>query len=217
MTTEDHALATYLQGELLPIIEPLHHAFSLADEDAVHHMPRYENAGHMSWLKSGHMRAGIREHLATNGLPGWTITGNPNLTGQLSLTNLTQDIVLRVLKDGRPPKIAIPNAGHNRQRRAYWRNTPMLDIPQKTLFGRQPHHLLLLWAQSEEGLFDLRVVRPLSEGKYSGQVATDFCMELAPTRTAFEQLRFVGENHHEDLFMTIHHDERTNDGAGAAE
>jgi hypothetical protein len=216
MTSGDHALATYLHGELLPLTEPLHEAFFRAEEDAIRHLPPYKNAGHMSWLKSGYMRLGVREHLSSEGLAEWKVTGNPNMTGQLSLTNQAEDVVLRVLKDGRAPKRSVPNAGHSRQRRAYWRNAPMLDFPQNPLFGPPVHTLLLLWAPGEDGVFDLRVVRPIAEGKYGGQVATDFCMELAPTRTAFEELRFVGEDHEEDLFMTIHKDERTNDGEGAA-
>lgn len=219
MTSGDHALATYLHEELLPLVEPLHEAFFRAEEDTLRHLPPYKNAGHMSWLKSGHMRLGVREHLSSATLTPWEVTGNPDMTGQLGITNATRDVVLRVLKDGRPPKRCVPNAGHNRQRRTYWRNTPMLDLPQDSLFG--PHspinNLLLLWAPGDEGVFDLRVVRPLVEGKYGGQVATDFCMELAPTRTAFEELRFVGEDHEEDLFMTIDDDERTDDGEGAAE
>lgn len=216
MTSEDHALARYLHEQLLPLTEPLHEAFFRAEEEAARHLPMYQHAGHMSWLKSGHMRLGVREHLSSAGLTEWKVTGNPNMTGQISLTNQAEDIVLRVLKDGRPPKRSVPNAGHNRQRRAYWRNAPMLDFAQEPMFGPSVHALLLLWTQGEDGVFDLRVVRPLSEGKYGGHVTADFCMELAPTRTAFEGLRFVGEDHEEDLFMTIDEDERTNDGEGAA-
>lgn len=216
MTSGDHALATYLHQELLPLTESLHEAFYKADEDANRLLPAYVNAGHMSWLRSGYMRLGVREHLADAELANWRVTGNPNMTGQLSLTNQAGDVILRVLKDGHPAKHATPIAGNNGQRRAYWRNTPMLDFSQDSLFGAPVHTLLLLWAPGNDGAFDLRVVRPISEGKYGGQVATDFCMELAPTRTAFENLRFVGEDHEEDLFMTIHKDERTHDGEGAA-
>ncbi|WP_064722765.1 hypothetical protein [Paenarthrobacter nicotinovorans] len=215
MTSADEELAIYLHGELLPLTEPLHEAFALAEDDAVRHLPPYQNAGHMSWLKSGHMRLGVREHLAAKGLSGWSITGNANLTGQLSLTNNDGQVVLRVLKDGRPPKRTVPAAGHNRLRRTYWRNTPLFEFPQEALFGSTKHRLLLLWAPGADGAFELRVVRPINEGKYRGQVQADFCMELAPTRTDFENLRFVGEDHEEDLFMTIHSDERSEDGEGA--
>lgn len=92
----------------------------------------------------------------------------------------------------------------------------MLDFSQDPLFGAKAHTLLLLWAPEQDSTFDLRVVRPIEAGKYGGQVATDFCMELAPTKTAFEGLSFVGEDHDEDLFMTIHSDERKIDGEGAA-
>lgn len=216
MTASDHGLAMYLHHELLPLTEPLHEAFFKAEEDATRHLPPYKSGGHMSWLKSGHMRLGVREHLSSAALTTWHLTGNPNMTGQLGLINDAGDIALRVLKDGRPPKRSIPDAGHNRQRKAYWRNPPMLDFLQGNLFGPTAHSLLLLWSLGEDGIFDLRVVRPITEGKYGGQVLTDFCMELAPTRTAFENLRFLGEDHEEDLFMTIHKDEEAAGGEGTA-
>lgn len=216
MTTSDHELALRLHAELMPLTEPLHEALTTASDRASAHMPPYKNAGNMSFLRSGMMRLGVREHLSHAGVPGWTLGGNPNLMGQLQFKNGSGDLALRFLKDGRPPARSIPNAGHNVARRAYWRNTPMLDLGLDTLFDVPlVHKLLLLWSPGEDGTFNVRVVRPLEPGKYTGRIAIDFSLDLAPTRTAFEELKFIGEDHEEDLIIDIDKDEES-DGAGGA-
>lgn len=217
MTTPDHELAINLHAELMTLTEPLHEALAMAAQDAEAHLPSYNNAGNMSFLRSGIMRLGVREHLSTVGVEGWSLGGNPNMMGQLLFANHTGDLVLRFLKDGRPPTTAVPHAGHNQARRAFWRNTPMLDLGVDTLFETPAiHKLLLLWAPGAEGTFNVRAVRPLEPGKYSGRMAIDFTMELAPTRTAFEELKFLGEDHDEDLIIDIDKDEESDDASGAA-
>lgn len=217
MTSPDHRLALYLHAELMALTEPLHEALATAAQDADSHLPTYRNAGNMSFLRSGIMRLGVREHLSKVGLEGWSLGGNPNRMGQLQFANDSGDLALRFLKDGRPPTPSVPNAGHNRARRAFWRNTPMLDLGIDSLFEVPPmHKLLLLWSPGEDGTFNVRAVRPLEPGKYSGRIAIDFTMELAPTRTAFEELKFVGEDHDEDLIIDIDKDEETDGAAGAA-
>jgi hypothetical protein len=216
MTTADHRLALYLHAELMALTEPLHEALATAAEDASRHLPAYRNAGNMSFLHSGIMRLGVREHLSSVGLEGWSLGGNPNRMGQLQFSN-NRDLVLRFLKDGRPPARTVPHAGHNGSRRAFWRNTPMLDLGIDSLFDAPPlHKLLLLWSPDEDGTFNVRAVRPLEPGKYSGRIAIDFSMDLAPTRTAFEELKFVGEDHDEDLMIDIDKDEESGGATGAA-
>ena len=217
MTSPDHELALQLHAELMTLTEPLHEALATAAHDAGTHIPAYKNAGNMSFLRSGIMRLGVREHLSTIGVEGWSLSGNPNMMGQLQFVNSTGDLVLRFLKDGRPPAPAVPHAGHNHARRAFWRNTPMLDLGIDSLFHTPPiHKLLLLWSPGEDGTFNVRAVRPLEPGKYSGRMAIDFTMELAPTRTAFEKLKFVGEDHDEDLIIDIDKDEESGGATGAA-
>jgi hypothetical protein len=217
MASTDHQLAVYLHTQLMTLTEPLHEALATAAQDADTTLPPYKSAGNMSFLRSGIMRLGVREHLSIAGLDGWSLRGNPNRMGQLQLTNDTGDLVLRFLKDGRPPTRSVPNAGHNAARRAFWRNTPMLDLGVDPLFEAQPlHKLLLLWSPGDEGTFNVRAVRPLEPGRYSGRIAIDFSMDLAPTRTAFEELKFVGEDHDEDLIIDIDKDEESDGAAGAA-
>lgn len=217
MVNSDHELAKYLHIELMTLVEPLHEALAAAAEDASKHLPEYAHAGNMSFLHSGVMRLGVREYLTTWGIAGWASGGNPNRMGQLSLKNEAGDLVLRFLKDGRPPSRSVPHAGHNSTRRAFWRNTPMLDLGPEPLFDIAPtHKLLLLWSPSSEGAFNVRAVRPLEPGRYSGQIPIDFSLDLAPTRTAFEELRFVGEDHEEDLMIAIDGDEELEGEGGAA-
>ncbi|MDR6434992.1 hypothetical protein J2790_000113 [Paenarthrobacter nicotinovorans] len=217
MTSPDHELALRLYAELMTLTEPLHEALATAALDADKHLPAYRNAGNMSFLRSGIMRLGVREHLHTAGVEGWTLHGNPNLMGQLQFVNSDRDLVLLFLKDGRPPTPAVPHAGHNQARRAFWRNTPMLDLGIYSLFDTPAvHKLLLLWSPGPDGTFNVRTVRPLEPGRYSGRMAIDFSMELAPTRTAFEELKFVGEDHDEDLMIDIDGDEESDNASGAA-
>lgn len=217
MTSADNQLATHLHRELMTLTEPLHEALATAAHDAVGYLPGYKHAGDMGFLRSGIMRLGVREHLANAGIDGWDLDGNPNKMGQLKFVNSGGDLVLRFLKDGRPPARTIPNAGHTGARRAFWRNTPMLDLGPEALFEAPPlHKLLLLWSPNDDGTFAVRAVRPLEPGKYSGRIAIDFSMDLAPTRTAFEDLRFVGEDHDEELIIDIDADEESSGGTGAA-
>lgn len=218
MTSSDHQLALYLHSELMTLTEALHEALATAAQDADSTLPGYKQAGNMSFLRSGIMRLGVREHLSLVGLEGWALAGNPNRMGQLQFVNGNGDLVLRFLKDGRPPAKGIPHAGPNNARRAFWRNTPMLELGIDALFDSPPlHRLLLLWSPGEDGTFNVRAVRPLEAGKYSGTIAIDFSMDLAPTRTAFEELKFVGEDHDEDLIIDIDKDEESGGAAGAAE
>lgn len=217
MTSTDHRLALYLHAQLMTLTEPLHEALATAAQDADTNLPGYKSAGNMSFLRSGITRLGVREHLSLIGLDGWSLGGNPNRMGQLQFANSSGDLVLRFLKDGRPPARTIPHAGHTAARRAFWRNTPMLDLGIDSLFDAPPlHKLLLLWSPGEDGTFNVRAVRPLEPGKYSGRIAIDFSMDLAPTRTAFEELKFVGEDHDEDLIIDIDKDEESSGATGAA-
>uniref|UniRef100_UPI001C52E69B hypothetical protein n=1 Tax=Mesomycoplasma ovipneumoniae TaxID=29562 RepID=UPI001C52E69B len=93
---------------------------------------------------------------------------------------------------------------------------PMLDLGPEALFEVKPtHNLLLLWSPGVDGAFNVRAVRPLEPGRYSGQIEIDFSLDLAPTRTAFEELRFVGEDHEEDLMIAIDADEELEGEGGA--
>jgi hypothetical protein len=216
MASSDHVLARYLHEELMTLVEPLHEALATADVDASKCLPVYTHAGAMSFLHSGIMRLGVREYLTEWGLDGWVLGGNPNRMGQLTLSNRAGDLALRFLKDGKPPARTVPNAGSSPTRRAFWRNTPMLNLGPEALFEPPTHNLLLLWSPSADGAFNVRAVRPLEPGRYSGQIVIDFSLDLAPTRTAFEELRFVGEDHEEDLLIAIDTDEELEGEGGAA-
>lgn len=193
--------AVRLHTALLPLTEPLHEAFALAVIDAQTYIPPYKNAGRMAHLRSGVIRAGVREHLTNAPAASWSLGGNPELMGQISLVHKEEGITMRLLKSAKQTA-GVPHAGSNLTRRAYWRNTPMLEFETGTLFPDPGfHRLLALWTPQNDGTVSLRVVRPIKEGRYGGTVEVDFAMELAPNRSDFEQLEFVGEPaHEEDLF-----------------
>lgn len=201
MTDINKDLAGRLHTALIPLTEPLHEAFALAAVDAKSYIPPYKNAGQMAHLRSGVIRAGVREHLTSAPAANWSLGGNPDRMGQISLVHKAEGITMRLLKSAKQPA-GVPHAGSNPTRRAFWRNTPMLEFETGPLFPDLGfHRLLALWTPLQDGTVSLRVVRPIKEGRYGGAVEVDFVMELAPSRSDFEQLEFVGEpDFEEDLF-----------------
>ncbi|WP_138443555.1 hypothetical protein [Sinomonas susongensis] len=213
MTTIDLPFARDLHARLLPLTEPLHEAFAFAHSEVRKHLPTYRNAGRLAHLQSALIRAAVRESLSFTELGDWRLEGDPNLMGQLRFDHADGQVRLRMLKATRPSRV--PHAGSNTARRAFWRNQPMLDFEQLELEVPTCHNLLLLWSPSEDGVYDLKVARPLVPGRFRGTVSTDFMMDLAPTRTLFEMLEFPGEDYEdEDLFET-EVEEEIEDGSGA--
>lgn len=206
MTPMNRLLAEKFHQSMLPMTEPLHSAFELAREDSEKYIPPYKHAGRMGHLRSGLVRAGLRQYLHGSLPTDWELSGNPDLMGQVKLQNKTDGIDIRVLK-GKPPRLSVPHAGSSKSRRAYWLNKPMFNIPLPMQFETH-HNLLLLWVESPDG-FLLRLVRPTSAGTFFKQVDFDFTMDLAPVRSDFELLEFEGEfptGDEEDLF-SVHLDE----------
>lgn len=190
MTPMNGELAGKFHQSMLPLTEPLHEAFGLARDDCPKFMPKYKHAGRLSHIRSGLIRAGVREYLHDAMPPEWELTGNPDLMGQLKLKNQAEGITVRVLK-GKKPRMGVPHAGSSKSRRAYWLNKPMLNV-QLPMDVQEHHNLLLLWLEDDEG-FQLRLVRPTSAGTYFKEVDVDFTMELDPVRSDFELLEFSGE------------------------
>ena len=148
---------------------------------------------------AGARRAFFRESLLQMGLPdGWMVRGNPRMNGQIVLAHEDLGITLRVLSESRVTANGVPHAGHTSARRDAW------TVVQPTLFAmptsiRADRRLLLL------GRFDLlepslRIVRPISPGKYQGNVPCDYGLVLRPAAQSWDDRSFAGSDEHEDLF-----------------
>lgn len=215
MTVNEEA-THYIHAQLLPIVEVLHNSFSASADEVTRFLPGHLSSADHAWLRTHNLRAAVRSHLKDATLDGWKLTGNPRLNGQLGLSNSPGNLSVRVLRDGKPPVSMSPTAGHSRTRRAFWSNPPVEKILQEDLFGQVGHQLLLLWHELGEGEFSLRIVRPTHPGRYGSSLPTDIQIDLPPTRTDFENLKFEVENDEEDLLINIAEEEHEANANGYA-
>lgn len=201
MTTGIERFAQGLHEAVLPLTELLYESFAEGRVYEAANTPPFKYAGEMNGLRSYLVRLATRESLATRDLGEWSLSGNPNLNGQLNLTSKKAGINLRVLKVARSSG-KVPVSGRNGARRAYWKNTPLPLFLQPAIDpGLEIHNLILTWEPVGEDEVALQIVRPVETGRYGNRVNVDFVMELAPQRSDFEKLVFQGEDvDDEDLF-----------------
>ncbi|MET4095097.1 hypothetical protein [Arthrobacter sp. UYCu712] len=208
----------YIHSEFVGLVEPLHEAFAGSAELIDNYLPANLRTHEHGWLRSANMRAAVRDALDASDLGDWDVRGNLALNGQLMLVNGAGDIIVRMLKDGKPPVRSVPGAGHNRARRMYWSNSLIEDVGDDALFGKRAHQMLGLWHENGDGTFEIRAVRPVGAVKYGSKTPIDLCLELAPAQSTFESLAFdVEDDDNEDL-LNIHiaNEENDNDASGHA-
>lgn len=208
----------YIHSEFVGLVEPLHEAFAGSAERIDNYLPASLRTHEHGWLRSANMRAAVRDGLEALDLGGWHVRGNLALNGQLILVNETEDITVRMLKDGKPPVRAVPGAGRNQARRMYWSNSLIEDTDAGVLFGERAHGMLGLWHENGDGTFDIRAVRPVGAVRYGSKTPIDLCLELAPVQSTFVNLAFdVEVDDNEDL-LNIHvaSEENDNDASGHA-
>lgn len=118
------------------------------------------------WLGTHSTRAFAHSRLAEADLGDWKLTGNHRRNGELWLANgMTRARILHTNSETR-----VPRAGHNGQRRAYYRNIPLFnpEVPaqQQIDFEQDASKFLVLWRVVDPITFEvaIRVVRPLTPG-----------------------------------------------------
>jgi len=177
--------------------------------------------GHLH-LRSLTVRAELRAQLEDQALGDWVVGGDPRLMGQLYLRHPVAGITLRLLKERRRTYPGgVPLAGHNRARRQYWSQPVVagLVIPGQLAAHEDAEDikLLLLWdlvnVDDLDAGFQLRVVKPVSPGRFGSAVPLDFSLPLTAGGGAWESLVFPGDDDYQDFFQ-IDTEEEIDDGAG---
>lgn len=216
MTTVEE-MARLVHGSLSPIVEPLHECFSASSVMVDHYLPPQISGPDYAWYRTHSLRASVRTHLEDRAvdLGDWMIGGNPKLNGELRLIHKEDALTMRILRDGRAPKLHVPPAGHSTARRAFWSNDTLAGFEAMDLFGKTQQTLLMLWQELGEGQFQIRVVRPISRGSFSNPVKTDMQIDLAPSQTDFENLVFEVENEEEPFWQEIAAEEREDNEGNA--
>lgn len=164
-------------------------------------------------------RAFMREHWRANGLPGhWKVSGNPRLMGQTILSNSSENVEMRLLKERRRTYPGgVPIAGSNSARREAWRQAPLgFEIPGQPWSG-DVVRLLALWDMARadgELVVSVRVVHTLQPGVFGSKVPIDLSYEIKPAGGIFDMLQFRGAKQEEDLFAEIDQEENEGDAAG---
>lgn len=166
-------------------------------------------------------RAEARNYLLGESPPGWRVSGNPRRSGQLYLVNDEHNLELRLLKEnGRTHPGGTPPAGHNRARREKWTSAP-LELLSRREVSPLVHdpasavHLLWLWDRYEvddDLRTTVRVVQPLSPGKFGTAVPIGLSFDIQPNGTLFNQLAFGGAADEVDFFPNIDAEENEEDG-----
>jgi hypothetical protein len=215
MTTVEE-MARLVHRSLSPIVEPLHECFSAGSEAVDQYLPNRISGPDYAWYRTHSLRAMVRTQLEDRAaeLGDWMIGGNPKRNGELQLFHKTDALVMRVLRDGRAPRLLVPSAGHSAARRAFWSNDPLAGFEAEDLFGKTQQTLLMLWQELGEGQFEIRVVRPIGHGSFNKGVKTDMQIELAPVQTDFENLAFEVENEEALFWQEIAEEEQEENGGG---
>jgi hypothetical protein len=165
------------------LCEPLHDTFRWADETR---RPELAEEPEYRWHATHTIRAYAHYRLGRTGLGAWRLSGNHAQNGALWLSD--GDYRVRVLHE--PSEDKVPPAGHNGRRRAYYRNTPLEDLPQP-LFGPPDDRLLVLWRINPESSSPIfRVVRPIGNWKFGTHAMTDLDFELPESADLLADLEF---------------------------
>lgn len=120
--------------------------------------------------------------------------------GQLIL-QMPGVMTLRFLKGNPVQPGLVPQAGHNAERRAYWRQDALVEWPDQPA---EPLGFLLVWNyldpnRRDEG-FSLHVAHPVSPGSFGQRVPCDLLVEVPRGGTMFEELAPFSHEEDEDLF-----------------
>ena len=163
------------------------------------------------------LRCAMRMELEKYALPpGWELSGNPRLMGQLLLAQSELAMDLRFLKERRRTYSGgVPPAGRNPARRRAWSADIALPFQIDT---NQPERTTILWVwdfdgepHDEDTGFTQRLVHTLAPGTYGHAVPCDLSLDLLPGGGIFDRLKFAGGEDSTDFFH-VQLDETAEDG-----
>lgn len=212
--TDLNQLLTELHAELTRIAVPLYEGLAHSIAQANIDLKRYKHAKYPH-LWSMHVRAAMREFNDEGAAlpPGWALSGNPALMGQLSFVNADLGYATRFLKENnRVHPGGIPPAGNNNARKKQWAQDPLFDLAANCA---RPRNIELVhswdFGRDEDGRIDLntfrsRIVHTTSAGVFGQRVPLDFFFDLLPGGDLHAHSRFDGDASEDDFFFTAQAD-----------
>lgn len=146
------------------------------------------------------------------GIDTWQLAGNHNLRGQLLLRSRMMRV--RFLHEASG---AIPPAGGNVARRAYYRNPP---FGQTRAFDAESSNLLAIWQIDDPELLSIRfrIVRPISDTSRWRREEVDLDLDFNLPDTTMDLSRLEFEQVDEELMLELPYEakEDGDDEAGSA-
>jgi hypothetical protein len=182
--------AERISSAVADLCEPLHDVFTWADQHRREKLAELDGRPEYQWLGTHHIRA--MAHFRMSGtavdLGGWKLTGNHARNGELWLTD--DEYRVRLLHAMHDKDVPCP--GPNGQRRLYYRNVPLPQMPQAPkLFGPPDDRLLFVWRiHMQTGTPIFRVVRPIGNWRYGDHALTDIDFILPDTAADLSALQF---------------------------
>ncbi|MDQ3222457.1 MAG: hypothetical protein M3Q75_03145 [Gemmatimonadota bacterium] len=196
-----------VRSALLGLCEPLHDAFTWAEQLRRERLPELSTGPAYRWHATHTVRALAHYRLcqASGELGGWKLSGNHSQNGALWLTDGSYRArILHTLDE-----CDVPPPGANCARRAFYRNPPLLD--ELPLFGEANDKLLMLWnITSTSAVVSFRVVRPIGNWAWGTHAKTDLDFPLPQTAEELADLAF--EPSDEDLALELPSEEEEGEG-----
>ena len=206
MTDNISAMATLADKQFVldavgPLCAPLHEglerARSIAEGHFIEHdLSEKEDACGVTHLTRFHLRGLLRKKELGN----WTLVGN-RLNGQVLLRS--DMLRMRLLHEW--PKDGIPAPGSNEARIDYYRN------PDVGLYGVQASQLIAVWAITEDGKIDIRIVRTLGKWKTGQPAKADIDFPLPKTWDELSDLTFTPSAGNINVTLPFEDDEEEGD------
>jgi len=131
------------------------------------------------------------------GIDTWQLAGNHNLRGQLLLRSRMMRV--RFLHEASG---AVPPAGGNTARRAYYRNPP---FGQTRAFDAESSNLLAIWQIDDPELVSIRfrIVRPISDTSRWGRDEVDVDLDFILPNTGVDLSQLEFEQVDEELLLEL--------------
>lgn len=196
-----------VRSALLGLCEPLHDAFTWAEQLRRERLPELSKGPAYRWHATHTVRALAHYRLCqmSGEIGGWKLTGNHSQNGALWLTDGSYRArILHTLDE-----CDVPPPGTNRARRAFYRNPLLLD--EMPLFGEANDKLLILWNINPTSVVvSFRVVRTIGNWTWVTPAKTDLDFPLPQTAEELADLAF--EPSDEDLALELPSEEEEGEG-----
>lgn len=201
-----------IRTALLPLCEPLHDAFAMAEQVRRTRLEEVDGEPYR-WFHTATVRAYAHLYLQRYDLDPWKVAGNHAQNGPIWITDGDYQFRLRHTYS----EEHVPPPGHTEASRAYYRQPPLVPM-QLNLFNGEPvpdDKLLGLWrVDPESGAVGFRIVRTIGSWKWGERAKTDLEFILPETAEDLENLQFDPDDRETDLELPGDDEEGLDDAGG---